>query len=221
MTTRVSWRRLLPEGVTIVLSILMAFAIDAWWDGARDAEAERRVLEDVRQDLLESRRDLEEVVALNREDLDLADVFLFEPAALPHLTADSATRVLDAVFRVKTYQPFDGTLRTADMSLIRDQDLRSQLGRWIGRSEDLMENTPLHHASRVRVEEAAGLGAFWIYMTGDSTTSPGETLTALRSDESFVHAVLMSMQDKQNSLGKASALIQVTDDLLSLLAPRG
>jgi len=221
LTTRASWRRLLSEGVMIVLSILLAFAIDAWWDGARDAETEGRVLNNIRQDLLESRRDLEEVVALNSEHIDLAEVFLLEPEALLHLTTDSATRVLDALFVVKTYQPYDGTLRTADMSLIGDQDLRSQLGRWIGRSEDLIENTPLHHASRIRIEEAAGPGALSAFMTGTSTTSVNETLTALRSDESFVHAVLMSVRDKVSSHGKASALIQVTDDLLSLLAPGG
>ena len=32
MTNRIPWSRLLFEGVVVVISILVAFAIDAWWE---------------------------------------------------------------------------------------------------------------------------------------------------------------------------------------------
>lgn len=37
----VQWRRLLIEGVVIVVSILLAFAIDAWWDEQQEEEQAR------------------------------------------------------------------------------------------------------------------------------------------------------------------------------------
>lgn len=40
----VSRRPLLLEGLTIVLSILLAFAIDAWWDTNRDRETDARLV---------------------------------------------------------------------------------------------------------------------------------------------------------------------------------
>jgi len=36
----IEWNRLLLEGVVIVASILLAFAIDAWWDERQDRQAE-------------------------------------------------------------------------------------------------------------------------------------------------------------------------------------
>lgn len=32
------WKRLITEGLVIVISILLAFTIDAWWDGRRDRQ---------------------------------------------------------------------------------------------------------------------------------------------------------------------------------------
>jgi hypothetical protein len=55
----VPWSRLLVEGVVIVLSILLAFAVDAAWDRSRDAAAERIVLGDLRSELTENREAIE------------------------------------------------------------------------------------------------------------------------------------------------------------------
>jgi hypothetical protein len=40
----IEWNRLLLEGVVIVASILLAFAIDAWWDERQDRQAESNQL---------------------------------------------------------------------------------------------------------------------------------------------------------------------------------
>jgi hypothetical protein len=40
----VPWLRIFVEGVVIVTSILLAFGIDAWWDGKQDRQGEREVL---------------------------------------------------------------------------------------------------------------------------------------------------------------------------------
>ena len=43
-SSRLSWARLLAEAVAIVVSILIAFGLDAWWDESREAAEERRHL---------------------------------------------------------------------------------------------------------------------------------------------------------------------------------
>jgi hypothetical protein len=45
LTQSIAWRRVLAEGAVIVLSILVAFGIDAWWDGRREAVTLRANLE--------------------------------------------------------------------------------------------------------------------------------------------------------------------------------
>lgn len=44
MSERISWPRVAVEGVVIVGSILLAFAIDAWWDQLGQREDERVAL---------------------------------------------------------------------------------------------------------------------------------------------------------------------------------
>jgi hypothetical protein len=53
----IEWKRLLIEGLVIVFSILLAFSIDAWWDGWRSQQAEVSQLRSVAAEL-ESTLDL-------------------------------------------------------------------------------------------------------------------------------------------------------------------
>ena len=50
-----NWSRITAEGAVIVVSILLAFAIDAWWDGRREARNEQIALIDLRNELSENR----------------------------------------------------------------------------------------------------------------------------------------------------------------------
>ena len=43
-TNKIAWKRLSVEAAAIVGSILLAFAIDAWWEDRNDVELERRLL---------------------------------------------------------------------------------------------------------------------------------------------------------------------------------
>ena len=40
----ISWRRIFAEGAAIVAGILLAFAIDAWWDDQVEIKEEQRLL---------------------------------------------------------------------------------------------------------------------------------------------------------------------------------
>ena len=59
MTRRLPWTRIVAEGVVIVASILLAFAIDRWWEGRRDAAAETALLADLRGELVRNVDDID------------------------------------------------------------------------------------------------------------------------------------------------------------------
>ena len=42
--SKINWTKLIVEGLAITASILVAFAIDAWWDGLQDRELEDQAL---------------------------------------------------------------------------------------------------------------------------------------------------------------------------------
>jgi hypothetical protein len=49
-SSRMPWQRIAVEGVVIVASILLAFSIDAWWDGKQRQAEERVVLQNLLDD---------------------------------------------------------------------------------------------------------------------------------------------------------------------------
>jgi hypothetical protein len=42
--TRIQWKRLIAEGMAIVVSILLAFSIDAWWNDLQERKDEAVIL---------------------------------------------------------------------------------------------------------------------------------------------------------------------------------
>ena len=44
MKSNIQWPRILAEGTAIVLSILLAFTIDTWWQDHKEADAQRAQL---------------------------------------------------------------------------------------------------------------------------------------------------------------------------------
>jgi hypothetical protein len=138
-------RRILAEGVAIVVSILLAFAIDAWWDEARERSRERTVLTGLRAEFEANRTRLganlaqhegthEAAVAL----MDLSD----SGAALP---PDSMAYLLRRVFvDAYSYNPsggvLEGLIASGELGLIRDTELRGLLASWPGQLDENAED---------------------------------------------------------------------------------
>ena len=74
----ISWKRILAEGTAIVVSILLAFTIDAWWDDRQARNEEQRVLAGLREEL--------------RSNLDRIEVEL----AYRHAVVESILTLFDA-----------------------------------------------------------------------------------------------------------------------------
>ncbi len=56
MTSSLPWKRIFAESTAIIASILIAFAIDAWWDGRRERAELRGLLEGLHAEFVENRR---------------------------------------------------------------------------------------------------------------------------------------------------------------------
>jgi len=55
---KIQWKRLSAEAVAIVLSILLAFSIDAWWDDRKRSGDERILLQSLVEDLYDKKEKL-------------------------------------------------------------------------------------------------------------------------------------------------------------------
>lgn len=127
--------RLLVQVVILVLSILLAFAIDAWWDVHREKSRERELLLELRDDFRATRPGLESRVTLARRMAEGTGGFL------DLLGADAAPDVVTvphaAIFATlggPTFEPatnaLDAAVASGEIALLTDGELRAELATW-------------------------------------------------------------------------------------------
>lgn len=128
-------RRIAVEFGVIVLSILAAFALEAWWSDRVDTEQTRARVETLANEFTATRSDL----AIEVEGLDAARTALaallgsVSPTA-PMISMDSITTLLDLSFRAATIELRSGSLQallaSGDLADIEDPDLTALLAAW-------------------------------------------------------------------------------------------
>lgn len=132
---------LLLEGVVVVLSILIAFALDAWWDGRQEASELNRELTNVlsevrdkRTDALAQIREFERVVDGATALLEVMDE---DPDKAHVVVPDTVVYLAN---RLPTLNPrlsaLDALITSGLLASIEDPALRSALGRLNGDVED-------------------------------------------------------------------------------------
>ena len=130
MTTKGTARRwgfLLVEAVLVVLSILLAFAIDAWWDG-RQADLQRiELLNAVRADFASTEESLDDAIATAAGFVARTGGFLEAVTEQREIGRDSLLYLLEGVADFTFYEPSLSSYRnaatTGGISLIRESAL--------------------------------------------------------------------------------------------------
>jgi len=98
-TSNIQYPRLLAEGAAILISILLAFSIDAWWDDRQRQENERIMLQSLLDDLKGKKRLLESSRRFNEAMLDSATTLLraaTDPDEIP--SEDSIDRLIGQIW---------------------------------------------------------------------------------------------------------------------------
>lgn len=163
-------KRLVAEGVVIVVSILAAFALDTWWDNHKNAEEEQRVLSALDSEFRSAREDLQ--VQLESHERILNAIQLISEGVANASRAGDRTVVLPDTALALLYIPpttqlvlgtLDGLVASARLEIIRDPDLRSSLAAWGNNLAELTEEewssrelvlTDLDRVLRERVDVA-------------------------------------------------------------------
>ena len=118
-----SWSSALFEAFVIVSSILLAFGIDAAWDGVQARRAEDELVASVLDEIRQNRVTLESVEETN--DAQIASVDAFFRATPDHLLlipGDSARAVLRGLIGLSAFVP----LNEASLALTRSPSTTSE-----------------------------------------------------------------------------------------------
>lgn len=141
----IPWLRVFVEGATIVGSILLAFALDAWWDNRNRVDELRDQLEVVAREVESARDALQRALDAHNMNAHLAEhltsalgrvgegseVMVSDTLVgplLPQVTADVTTGSLDAF------------IAAGGLDLIEDADIRRHVLDWPTRIQDLLDD---------------------------------------------------------------------------------
>jgi hypothetical protein len=142
MTKQMPWLRVFAEGVVIVGSILLAFGIDAWWDGRQERRAERvyigRIIADLRETRGHIMENTEHYESLLRHGAALQPIL----TGVDEVPADTlgflasvlqASRITDPVVARSAY---DDLISTGNLRVIQNDSLRAALSRFYANVEN-------------------------------------------------------------------------------------
>jgi hypothetical protein len=223
MNRQIQWSRVLVEGVVIVGSILLAFAIDAWWGALQEATAELDYVERIRADLVETRANIES----NAEHY--GNLLLHAEAVLPILsgaeplpgdTLGFLASVLQAsriTAPVVARSAYNDLVSTGNLRLIRSDTLRLELSRFyenVGVRLDPVDYTgdqkpyrtavrsiiPMHVQLLLR-ERCLVVGEPLACDGGPATEGLGEVARTLVAEPNLVRKLTFSMQAKAVRIG--------------------
>lgn len=139
------------EGLVIILSILIAFALDAGWADHQERRLERTVLRELRDEftsaearIVGSMAELEAVLTASRELL--SHLGPDAPALAPATALDLADGILNLNTLEVPSSVLDSVIATGQLRLISDPALRTGLAEWPALVADVRENHDWHRA---------------------------------------------------------------------------
>jgi hypothetical protein len=135
VTRIIPWNRVFVEGAVIVFSILLAFAIDAWWAGVGQQKQEKLALDGIETDFAVYLEELAHDRELNQTRVESARALVKLSGRNPGQI--DTVRFEDLLSRVLIYSPIiipAGTLgsllETDGLAVITDPTLRLELVAW-------------------------------------------------------------------------------------------
>ncbi len=144
-TQKIPWKRLAVEATTIVGSILLAFAIDAWWQRRSELEQADALIVSLHADFEASQNHLETWLAGTRWIFRSSSELLNHiKNAEPDEEISVSLELIVGSIGAPTYSPTDSTWEAAfssgQIELIEDIELRNILGSWRQQLADTSED---------------------------------------------------------------------------------
>ena len=225
----IPWETIAVEAVAIVLSILLAFAIDAWWTEKQESEVEHAALRALHSDFVASREQLE-VVHRSLED-GRSNFARFQSATtdeLIEIDPDAIRWILSGLVKNHTFDPLTATLdalaNDGRLGLISDPQLLGHLSKWRRELDNIEDISFELRAESVLVRRAMQKhgGPFfrWRRSLDGLNVLPrasGQTLANLRQDKDFMGTARSHQYALSIYLVELQKLAETLDSTVELL----
>ena len=144
-----SWARLAGEGAAIVASILLAFAIDAWWEDRGQRIEEQQVLQGLRSEFLAIHDVLSGHMVEHLRDVKWFEEFL---SMAESIDVEEAAPIVDQTLIVLLNPPtsdvgigiLDALLNSGRIEILTNTVLRAKLAGWEGIMDEVRDDQLLN-----------------------------------------------------------------------------
>jgi hypothetical protein len=171
-------RALLTEGAVIVVSILLAFAVDAAWDRHLQRQQFEEDLEQVREQLVVDLDGLNGAIEDSESALERLDMFMgLSPSALAALEPDSIEYALNGLRLRGIYDQsglsVEAFVRDGRVSLVDDPLARVLIRIWSSLEEELSEDFAAVVATDPLIQQVTATHGIMAARVGRSRSIPG------------------------------------------------
>ena len=140
ITNNIQWKRISAEGAAIVLSILLAFSIQAWWDNYQDRAEEQGILLGLKAEFEQNLAVMETELSYRNAVIDsilkIFDASVSETTIEPELLDELIGDVMWWQNIMYSRGAIDGLLQSGGLSLIENEELRRVLASMPSRYDD-------------------------------------------------------------------------------------
>jgi hypothetical protein len=164
----IPWRRIFVESATIVISILLAFSIDAWWAERKERIEEHEILQSLQTEFAANRDEVASVVLVHEEALRYAAALMkLSDDEILALSDDQVERYVRYLAHPRTFDAVRGTVdaltSSGRLEILGDRELREALMTFVNILEDAEEDREymFQWAMIVWQEVARNGGPFW------------------------------------------------------------
>ena len=189
---QVNWKAITVEGTAIVVSILLAFSIDAWWEQRGEQAAAKSLIDGLHADFAVSHAHLQEWSGGARIIHD--DTFTMlnlirsaEPGATVQVPFDVIVGVIGAATYDPTVATFETALASGQLDLVDSLELRNLLAVWqqqlVDTAEDeaLVRNIVVNHlvpelSAQIRLGAAFDFDTLLGRFLNRPSTAPGRMI---------------------------------------------
>ena len=130
-TNHIQWKRLSAEGAAIVVSILLAFSIEAWWDNNQDRSEEQGILLGLKSEFEQNLAFIETELSYRNAVIDSILKIFDASAAKTSIEPKKLDELIGDVTWWSNIEyargAIDGLLQSGGLSLIENEELRRVL----------------------------------------------------------------------------------------------
>jgi len=225
----IQWKRISAEGAAIVVSILLAFSIEAWWDEYQEERQLHEILEALEEGFSGNLSLINESIEAVSANYELLNRFIqIDPEDIEKIPMGDRFRTLRAIWVPDTRNLNTGhllkMLDTERLKSLKNAELQQGIAHWQSWLEQLNQRRALIDEGEVTIFRALGLRQnLWPYLLVQiepSTNQPilsTELLREIRDDQEVMALVVEKAHSAKLQLFYFGHLSQQNKIILDLL----